>query len=428
MDELDAKIRQLAQKRNEFFLHNPTATRSAFLREIKHDRGKLVQSALTAYLTGRILNLNPEFDQNAIDSLNKSLRLDVNNANAWIELGKAAWKKPDLEQALTAFKVNSNLLSNTKCFQQAVDIKSEPRSLCYYAAAIRNRASLSTDKKQKLLLIKQCLEMCKLSLSQDPSYPFAWPIHIFSGFLLLHNLMVEIWWVDANECFDYKRFQDHSIDAYEKALNQKILFINADLHINYQEALLYKQNYRLALFHAERAVQIEPHFDSAIERLDSLRTFLLRLSEGISRKGMLPSRKIKDIVASINNADSSNELKTINELKIGVNPEVAICTKILSVISHNQKVPFTIIGIDQNSNCFGVTVFNFSNTFNLLANDQLLIPTPHVVSVEDVEINETKLNFKLIRVDDPSTLIRNKKRLSSTSRSLTDVSFQFKNK
>ncbi|KAI6208159.1 Tetratricopeptide repeat domain 5 [Aphelenchoides besseyi] len=302
------------------------------------------QSALTAYLTGRILNLNPEFDQNAIDSLNKSLRLDVNNANAWIELGKAAWKKPDLEQALTAFKANTYLLR-------------------FFATAQLDGRDL-----------------------------------------------------------------DHSIDAYEKALNQKILFINADLHINYQEALLYKQNYRLALFHAERAVQIEPHFDSAIERLDSLRTFLLRLSEGISRKGMLPSRKIKDIVASINNADSSNELKTINELKIGVNPEVAICTKILSVISHNQKVPFTIIGIDQNSNCFGVTVFNFSNTFNLLANDQLLIPTPHVVSVEDVEINETKLNFKLIRVDDPSTLIRNKKRLSSTSRSLTDVSFQFKNK
>ncbi|KAI6203401.1 Tetratricopeptide repeat protein 5-like protein [Aphelenchoides besseyi] len=259
--------------------------------------------------------------------------------------------------------------------------------------------------------------MCKLSLSQDPSYPFAW-------YSLANTYLLRFF---ATAQLD-RRDLDHSIDAYEKALNQECPFVNADLHINYQEALLYKQNYRLALFHAERAVQIEPHFDSAIERLDSLRTFLLRLSEGINRKGMLPSRKIKDIVASINNSDSPNELKTIDELKMGVNTKVAICTKILSVVSHNQKVPFTIIVIDQNSNCFGVTIFNFSNTFNLLANDELLIPTPHVVPVEDVEINETKLNFKLIRVDDPSTLIRNKKRLPPTSRSLTDVSFQFKNK
>lgn len=63
------------------------------------------QKAQTAYLTGKILNINPEFDQNAVDALNKALKLDVNNHNARIELGKLMWKKGDIEQAFACFAV-----------------------------------------------------------------------------------------------------------------------------------------------------------------------------------------------------------------------------------------------------------------------------------------------------------------------------------
>lgn len=68
------------------------------------------QQAQTAYYTGKILNLNPEFDQNAVESLDKALRLGPNNHNAWTELGKAAWKNQDMGHALTCFKVSMHLL------------------------------------------------------------------------------------------------------------------------------------------------------------------------------------------------------------------------------------------------------------------------------------------------------------------------------
>lgn len=82
------------------------------------------------------------------------------------------------------------------------------------------------------------------------------------------------------------RFQDRSIGSFEKALQQKPSFINPDLHVNYAEALTYKQNYLAALTNLTRAIEIEPHFETALERLDLLRTFLFRLNDCIVRKGM----------------------------------------------------------------------------------------------------------------------------------------------
>ncbi|KAI6228995.1 Tetratricopeptide repeat protein [Aphelenchoides fujianensis] len=388
MDELNEKIRALSRKRNEFFLLHPEATRAAFLREIKHDCQKRFpiapgQAALTAFLTGRILGLSPEFDQNAVDSLNKSLRLDVNNAAAWIELGKCAWKKPDLEQALSSFK-------------QAVEIKADSRSLSFYSAVLRSQASRSADIKQKLLLIRECVEMCKKAVDEDPTYPFAW-------YSLANTYLLRFF---ATAQLD-PRDLDHAAEAYERALSQERPFVNADCHINYHEVLLYQQKYRLALEHAQQAVRIEPHFESALDRLDAFQTFLLSLERGDQKK-----RKIKDLISSLNSAQSAEGTKTLDELQVGANPEVTIAVKVVSVVSHNNQVPFTAIVLDRNSNCFGVTIFNFSSALNLLVGDTLRIPAPLVLHVND----------------DPSLLERNEKPLGRQVRALTDASFRFQEK
>lgn len=90
MDELEEKIKSLSRYRIEYFLKNPQATKAQYSKEIKERISTLVQcipiapghQAQVAYFTGKILNLNPEFDQNAVDALNKALKLDVNNQDA----------------------------------------------------------------------------------------------------------------------------------------------------------------------------------------------------------------------------------------------------------------------------------------------------------------------------------------------------------
>jgi hypothetical protein len=63
-------------------------------------------------------------------------------------------------------------------------------------------------------------------------------------------------------------------------------FINPDLHVNFAEALIYKQDYPYALTNLTRAIEIEPHFETALERLDLLRTFLYRMNDCLIRKGL----------------------------------------------------------------------------------------------------------------------------------------------
>ena len=98
-----------------------------------------------------------------------------------------------------------------------------------------------------------------------------------------HSWIQKTWQVHY-EYFTYM-LQDRSIDSFERALQQKSPeFINPDLHVNFAEALTYKQDYPAALTTLTRAVDIEPHFETAKERSDLLRTFLYRLHESVAEK------------------------------------------------------------------------------------------------------------------------------------------------
>lgn len=68
--------------------------------------------ALHHYFVGKILNICPDYDANAEESLNRALRLDSTNADAWLELGSCVWKKPDVEKAYTCFKVRQRTVRN----------------------------------------------------------------------------------------------------------------------------------------------------------------------------------------------------------------------------------------------------------------------------------------------------------------------------
>ena len=73
----------------------------------------------------------------------------------------------------------------------------------------------------------------------------------------------------------------------------------------------------------------------------------------------------------------------------------------------------------------GVTIFNFSEHFNVLVADLLSIREPFVVRVdENLAIRDTPLNFRLLRVDAPSSsLLRNGKPISNLCQALTNATF-----
>ena len=46
--------------------------------------------------------------------------------------------------------------------------------LCYMAAALRQQASAASDRRQKLLRIRESFELCKRATQIDDCYAFGW--------------------------------------------------------------------------------------------------------------------------------------------------------------------------------------------------------------------------------------------------------------
>ncbi|KAI6182392.1 Tetratricopeptide repeat protein 5-like isoform X2 [Aphelenchoides bicaudatus] len=413
MDELNTKIKQLSRYRIEYFLQNPRATKAQFLKDVKGQIAVLVQEipicpgqqAQVAYYTGKILNLSPEFDPNAVEALNKALRLGPNEHNAWIELGKAAWKNQNIGNALTSFKT-------------AAEKSEDPRTLCYYASALRNQVSSAENKREQLIFVKQSIDLSKKATELDPTYAFGW--------YSMGNTYLCRFFITSQ--LDPKDL-DRSIDSFNKALQQQPPFINPDLHVNFAEALTYKQNYPAALENLTRAIEIEPHFETALERLDLLRTFLFRLDDCITRKGKMPSKKIKALVNSLEpgryeSVHPNLTHSPISELNEGENPQKFVCLKIVGVISHSNQIPFTMVGVDKNETFAGITVFNFAKCFTALVEDTYTIPAPHLINLKDVKISEdSNITLQLIRVDDPQLLCRNETKLGAEFKAMCNVRF-----
>ena len=54
-------------------------------------------------LKGKALNVVSNFEQDALESLSKAVKLDPTLVEAWIHLGECYWKKGDVLDAKTCF-------------------------------------------------------------------------------------------------------------------------------------------------------------------------------------------------------------------------------------------------------------------------------------------------------------------------------------
>lgn len=86
-----------------------------------------------------------------------------------------------------------------------------------------------------------------------------------------------------------------------------------------------------------------------------------------------------------------------------------------------------MVGVDSDENFIGITVFNFSNKFTALVEDNFAVPSPLLFRPRDIKISEEiKLDLNFIRVDDPQFLCRNGTRLGPKFKALADVRFGLK--
>ena len=66
----------------------------------------LNSGAESVFLTGKILNVCPEYDHKCEEFLDESIKLFSYRSECWVELGKCVWKKSDISKALSCFEVN----------------------------------------------------------------------------------------------------------------------------------------------------------------------------------------------------------------------------------------------------------------------------------------------------------------------------------
>lgn len=425
MDELISKIHIVKRKRYEYFLQNPGASQSEYERELKENSTRLLEEipinigqAWHHYFVGRILNICVDYDPNAEESLNMALRLDSTNVDAWLELGNCVWKKPDPEKAYA-------------CFREASERKRSARVLSHLSAAIRARLSKVGELKERLLLVKECVDICKEAVEKEPGYAFAW-------LCLGNTYMCRFFMVNQLGSKDLT----YAADAFAKALTAQAdePFVNADLHLNYATALWYAQKYADALNALRRALEIEPHFTTARNRLESLEAFLDAFNESISKRGKLAPRKFKDMTTSISPKDWGTygspisvdgksvtcAKKMLQDLRVGDNTGSVVCVKVVGVVPNADEIPYTMVGADSGGSVIGITMFNCSKDFGVIIGDSLAIPDPLVVEVKNLIVRSKPVSFRTIRVDNPVRALKNGKPLRNSHHAFAAVSFQQK--
>lgn len=83
---------------------------AAELESVDSSKFESVSTHLT--LVGKAFNVLPEYNQKAVDSLTKAIKLDPKCVQAWNYLGECYWKKRDFLMCKNCFEQSLNIVKN----------------------------------------------------------------------------------------------------------------------------------------------------------------------------------------------------------------------------------------------------------------------------------------------------------------------------
>lgn len=393
-----------ASKKNQFLKEKLDSTLQLFT-ELKGQADKS-DKARYLFLLGRALNVMPDVNPEAEESLSKALKLNPGLVNAWNELGECFWKRGKTRDA-------------KNCFENALSHGRNRVSLRSLSITFRDEALRAKSVEERHRLIRLGVKMAKEAVAHDFEDGTSWAI-------LANAHLTEFFNVAQNPVF-----LKSALTAYQYAEKDPITRNTSEFHYNKGVALKYDEEYQQALEAFSLACSLDPTWESATQKLEDLVNYLCKMHELVEKKGKVGGKKLVAMLKTLTpellgpyNGTFKNitfSLTPLSMLVPGLNVEKVVFGRVVCHIRHDDGVPFIFCVTDKEQTTVAVTVYNLAGGKGVIIGDAVAIPEPFYSKV-NVSYKGKEYNFGSIRVNTPVMLVVNGKKVTRECEAGTQLS------
>ncbi|XP_045678840.1 tetratricopeptide repeat protein 5 isoform X1 [Phyllostomus hastatus] len=380
------------------------------LQQMKEVVGSVQGKAQVLMLTGKALNVTPDYSPKAEELLSKAVKLEPKLVEAWNQLGEVYWKKGDVAAAHT-------------CFSGALTHCKNKVSLQNLSMVLRQLRTDSGDEHSRHVM--DSVRQAKLAVQMD--------IHDGRSWYILGNAYLSLYFNTGQN----PKISQQALSAYAQAEKvDRTASSNPDLHLNRATLHKYEENYGEALEGFSRAAALDPAWPEPRQREQQLLEFLNRLTSLLESKGKVKTKKLQSMLGNLRPAhlgpcgdgcyQSASgqkvtlELKPLSTLQPGVNSGAVVLGKVVFSLTTEEKVPFTFGLVDSDGPCYAVMVYNMVQSWGVLIGDSVAIPEPSL-RLHRIQHKGKDYSFASVRVETPLLLVVNGKPQGSSSQAAATV-------
>ncbi|XP_001502591.3 tetratricopeptide repeat protein 5 isoform X1 [Equus przewalskii] len=380
------------------------------LQQMEEVVGSVQGKAQILMLTGKALNVTPDYSPKAEELLSKAVKLEPNLVEAWNQLGEVYWKKGDVAAAHT-------------CFSGALTHCKNKVSLQNLSMVLRQLRTDAGDEHSRHVM--DSVRQAKLAVQMD--------IHDGRSWYILGNAYLSLYFNTGQN----PKISQQALSAYAQAEKvDRTASSNPDLHLNRATLHKYEENYGEALEGFSRAAALDPAWPEPQQREQQLLEFLNRLTSLLESKGKVKTKKLQSMLGSLRPAHLgpcgvgryqsasgqkvSLELKPLSALQPGVNSGAVVLGKVVFSLTTEEKVPFTFGLVDSDGPCYAVMVYNMVQSWGVLIGDSVAIPEPNL-RLHQIQHKGKDYSFSSVRVETPLLLVVNGKPQGSSSQAAATV-------
>ncbi|XP_026346343.1 tetratricopeptide repeat protein 5 isoform X1 [Ursus arctos] len=380
------------------------------VQQMEEAVGSVQGKAQVLMLTGKALNVTPDYSPRAEELLSKAVKLEPKLVEAWNQLGEVYWKKGDVAAAHT-------------CFSGALTHCKNKVSLQNLSMVLRQLRTDTGDEHSRHVM--DSVRQAKLAVQMD--------VHDGRSWYILGNAYLSLYFNTGQN----PKISQQALSAYAQAEKvDRTACSNPDLHLNRATLHKYEENYGEALEGFSRAAALDPAWPEPQQREQQLLEFLNRLTSLLESKGKVKTKKLQSMLGSLRPAhlgpcgdgryQSASgqkltlELRPLSALQPGVNSGAVVLGKVVFSLTTEEKVPFTFGLVDSDGPCYAVMVYNMVQSWGVLIGDSVAIPEPNL-RLHRIQHKGKDYCFSSVRVETPLLLVVNGKPQGSSSQAAATV-------
>ncbi|OWK09605.1 TTC5 [Cervus elaphus hippelaphus] len=327
------------------------------LQQMEEAAGSVQGNAQVLMLTGKALNVTPDYSPKAEELLSKAVKLEPKLVEAWNQLGEVYWKKGDVAAAHT-------------CFSGALTHCKNKVSLQNLSMVLRQLRTDSGDEHSRH-------EKVDRTASSNPD------LHLNRA--TLHK---------------YEENYGEALEGFSRA---------AALDPAWPEP--WQREQQLLDFLTRLTSLLESKGKVKTKKLQSMLGNLRPAHLGPCGDGRYQSASGQKVTL---------ERKPLSALQPGVNSGAVVLGKVVFSLTTEEKVPFTFGLVDSDGPCYAVMVYNMVQSWGVLIGDSVAIPEPNL-RLHRIQHKGKDYSFSSIRVETPLLLVVNGKPQGSSSQAAATV-------